>query len=107
MEKRRRSRPVWLFVVTALSLVAGSVLAADGDQPAAGVVNVNTATLEQLQILPGIGEAKAKAIVQAREQRGGFKSLDELVEVKGIGPSALEKLRTRAVLRGATTAREP
>ncbi len=106
MKKRRRSRPVWLLAVTALWL-AGTMLAAAGDEPAVGVVNVNTATLEQLQLLPGIGEAKAQAIVQARKQRGGFKNLDELVEVKGIGPSALDKLRTRAVLRGATTAREP
>jgi len=56
-------------------------------------VNVNTATMDELTALPGIGEKRAEAILEMRKQKGGFKSVDELTEVKGIGPANLEKLR--------------
>lgn len=56
-------------------------------------VNVNTATMDELTALPGIGEKRAEAILDLRKQKGGFKSVDELTEVKGIGPANLEKLR--------------
>jgi len=69
-----------------------------------GAVNINTATLEQLELLPGIGEARARAVVELRKQRGGFKSVDELTEVKGIGDVALERLRPFVRTEGKTTA---
>lgn len=60
----------------------------------AAVLNLNTATVEQLGGLPGIGPKTAEAIVALRTQKGGaFKGLDELGEVKGIGPAKLEKLK--------------
>jgi competence protein ComEA len=65
--------------------------AAAAATPAA--VNVNTATLDELTALPGIGEKRAQAILDMRKEKGGFKSVDELTEVKGIGPANLEKLR--------------
>ena len=68
-----------------------------------GVVNVNAASLDQLQMLPGVGESRAKAIVAARKQRGGFKSVDELVEVKGIGEALLARLRPYVRTSGNTT----
>ena len=61
--------------------------------PSPAVVNVNTATAEELTALPGIGEKRAQAILEIRKEKGGFKSVDELTEVKGIGPANLEKLR--------------
>lgn len=61
--------------------------------PAPAAVNVNTATAEELTALPGIGEKRAQAILEIRKEKGGFKSVDELTEVKGIGPANLEKLR--------------
>lgn len=70
-----------------------------------GVVNVNTATVEQLQQLPGIGASRARALVEARTSRGRFKTLEELLEVKGIGESSLARLRPHLTLRGETTAR--
>ena len=61
---------------------------------AAATVNINTASAKELETLPGIGAKKAQAIVEYREEHGGsFKSVDELKEVKGIGPKLLEKLR--------------
>ncbi|WP_420590386.1 ComEA family DNA-binding protein [Bacterioplanoides sp.] len=54
-------------------------------------VNINTATAEQLTELKGIGPNKAKAIVQYRQEKGPFSSIEELVLVKGIGQSTLKK----------------
>ncbi|MEE8580835.1 MAG: helix-hairpin-helix domain-containing protein [Myxococcota bacterium] len=70
-----------------------------------GKVNVNTATVEQLELLPGVGDVRARAILSLRKQRGGFQSLDQLVEVKGIGDALLERLRPHLTLSGKTTAR--
>jgi competence protein ComEA len=59
----------------------------------AGPLNLNTATAEQLDELPGVGPATAQAIIQAREKLGGFRSVDDLLDVRGIGPAKLEQLR--------------
>ena len=58
-----------------------------------GKININTATVEQLQTLSGIGQAKAKAIVAYREDNGYFKSIDELTNVSGIGAKSLDNIR--------------
>lgn len=62
----------------------------------AGKVDLNSADAETLaRELNGIGEAKARAIVEYREAKGAFTSVDELLEVKGIGTATLEKNRER------------
>lgn len=61
----------------------------------ANPVDLNTATVEQLDALPGVGPATAQAIVAYRSARGGrFKSVNELLEVRGIGPAKFDALRT-------------
>jgi len=63
-------------------------------------VNINTADAETLQKqLSGIGTGKAKAIVAYRETNGEFTSIDELIEVKGIGKAILEKNREKLVVQ--------
>ena len=99
----RPARAAALALAAALCLV-GAATAADGPR-LQGVVNVNTATLEELQLLPGIGPSRARSILAAREQKGGFKSVDELAEVKGIGEASLARLRPFLRLEGKTTAR--
>lgn len=59
----------------------------------AGPVDLNSATVEQLDTLPGVGPVTAAAIVAWRDQHGAFGSVDQLGEVDGIGPARLEKLR--------------
>jgi len=59
----------------------------------AAVINLNTATVQQLDTLPGVGPVRAAAIVAWREANGKFTSVDQLGEVDGIGPGRLGKLR--------------
>ncbi len=58
-----------------------------------GPVHLNTATLEELDTLPGVGPVTAQKIVEYRERNGGFTSVDDLDAVPGIGPARLETLR--------------
>ncbi|HEU4360072.1 MAG TPA: ComEA family DNA-binding protein [Mycobacterium sp.] len=71
-----------------------SAPASGSPKPAAGDrVNLNTATVDQLDALPGVGPVTAAAIVAWRDAHGKFGSVDQLGEVDGIGPARLEKLR--------------
>ena len=56
-------------------------------------VSINTATQEQLQILPGIGESKAKDIISYREQNGPFTTIEDIKNVSGIGESVFAKIK--------------
>lgn len=68
------------------------------------VLNINTASADQLQELPGIGPKTAKTIVEYRLQHGPFGSVDELVEVPRIGPKTLAKFRHLIIAGEAGTA---
>ncbi|GAP14714.1 competence protein ComEA helix-hairpin-helix repeat region [Longilinea arvoryzae] len=61
-------------------------------------INLNTATAQELETLPGIGEVKASQIVAYREEHGLFMNLDDLLNVPGIGPELLEKIRPEITL---------
>ncbi|MDA6141499.1 ComEA family DNA-binding protein, partial [Escherichia coli] len=63
-----------------------------------GVVNLNTATLEDLQTLNGIGPSKAQAILTYREENGPFKTVEDLLQVSGIGEKSLEKIKAEIAI---------
>ena len=91
-----------LFAVLASLSLAAETPKTESAKPAAvqvaqvAVVNLNTADADTLQReLTGIGEVKAKTILAYREEHGNFASVDELLEVKGIGQATLEKNRDK------------
>ena len=64
-----------------------------------GKVNINTATLEELQTIKGIGKKKAEAILQYRKEHGPFRTKEDLLEVKGIGKKALEAIESQVTFQ--------
>lgn len=65
----------------------------DARSPPSGPVHLNSATLEELDSLPGVGPVTAQKILDYRQKHGGFRALDELDAIPGIGPARLEQLR--------------
>ena len=88
-----------ILVALAVTAVAGTV---ESSQPSE-VVNINTASSEELQLLPRVGPALAGRIIEFREANGPFQTVDEILAVKGIGENSFEKLKPYIVTSGATT----
>jgi len=74
-----------------------------GKQSLRGKLNLNTASADQLQLLPGIGPSKADRIVAWRQKNGGFKRVADLRKVKGFGYKTLKKLEPYLDIKGDTT----
>lgn len=68
----------------------------DSSASGSGLVNINSASAEELDALPGVGPSTAAAIVEDREQNGPFNSVDDLLRVSGVGEKKLERLRSAA-----------
>lgn len=69
----------------------------------AGTINLNTATVDELDRLPGVGPTKAAAIAAFREKHGAFKRIDDLDRVKGFGRKLIMRIRPFVALAGPTT----
>lgn len=102
----RKLRIAFVFVPALLLLLApagpSAAAAAEAATPpaaktsvAAGPINVNTAGLQELTQLPGVGPALAGRIVEHRKQSGPFRRPEDLLAVKGIGPKLLAKIKDR------------
>lgn len=80
-------------------LEEGSIPQEDGPgetgEAETGLVNLNTATLEELMTLPGIGEAKAQAVIAYREEQGGFSSIEDIMQISGIKEAVFSKIKDR------------
>src|SRR4051794_31699450 len=74
---------------------AADAIAGEADGPPAAPVSLNSATAAQLDTLDGVGPATAQKILDWRREHGGFRSVDDLGEVPGIGPKRLAALRTK------------
>jgi competence protein ComEA len=79
-------------------VATGAAAAPAGGAPAGGPVNLNTATLAELDTLPGVGPVLAQRILDAREAQGGFKAVSDLRKVDGIGDSRYEQLKDLVVV---------
>lgn len=95
-----------LIPIILLALMAVAASAVGADAAPSGVVNINTASADELQYLPRVGPALAGRILEFREANGSFEAVDELVAVKGIGGTSLEKLRPFVTVSGKTTLAE-
>ena len=89
------------------NLVLGLSLSLASLAAFAAQINLNTASATQLETLNGIGAAKAEAIVAYRSEHGGFKSVDELANVKGIGLKTVEKNRDQMTVAAPTRKSQP
>ncbi|NOZ79805.1 MAG: helix-hairpin-helix domain-containing protein [Acidobacteria bacterium] len=90
-------------IVPIIVLVLAVAAAAQAASPATGVVNINTATAAQLQMLPHVGPALAKRIVAFRKANGPFEKTAELVAVRGIGERSIKALMPYIATTGTTT----
>jgi len=91
---------VWISRRGELPPIGASTSAgSSGGSANAGPLDLNSATLEQLDALTGVGPATAKAIIDRRTQLGRFRSVDDLLTVKGIGSSKLDSIRSSVVVR--------
>jgi competence protein ComEA len=94
--KRGQSPPGVVVGSTGSAPVPASAVVGDkAVPPAAGVVDLNTATAEQLDTLPGVGPAIASRIIDARTRLGRFRSVNQLLDVPGIGEAKFSQLRAR------------
>ena len=92
-----------LVFAVALGLFSSMLLAQESTQSDSAKININTASAETLQYIPGIGASKADSIVELRKQKGSFKSLEELLEVRGIGDKLLESIIEYGTLEGGVS----
>ena len=92
---RRGKVGPWSGVGAPVDLDAGATAQ---NEPLIGRLDLNTATEAELDLLPGIGPSVAARIVAYREQVRGFRSIDELGGVRGIGPRTLDRLRNAVVV---------
>ena len=81
-----------------LAICSVSVLAQKSSHVSTEKINLNSATAEQLQSLPGVGPATAKSIIEYRTKTGKFNRIEEIINVKGIGEKKFQKMKDRLIV---------
>jgi comEA protein len=95
-----------LIALVLVAALAGEALAVNATTATAGQININTATVQELQKLPRVGPSLAQRIVDFRVANGPFKTPNELTRVKGIGEKTFALMESYVVTNGPTTLSE-
>jgi competence protein ComEA len=103
---------VALLLITLLAMAGSGAFAQEQTHSATSgtTLNLNSATLPQLEALPGVGRSTAERIIEYRQKNGGFKRIEDLMNVRGIGEKNFLKLKpliTVAPPRGERAAAQP
>ena len=96
-------KSLWVLI---LAIMIGSVLQSRfcfSVEQVEGKVNINTATEAQIALLPGLGPKLATEVVNYRTNNGGFKTIEDIKKVSGVGDKKFEKIKDYVVLEGDTT----
>src|SRR5579864_4263189 len=103
----QRFQPLLFCACSALFLVVSAFAAPATKKPPLKPININTANSEELQQVPGIGPVTAEKILQMRKSYGAFKSVDDLLAIKGLGKKRLEKMRKYLTVGKASASKQP
>lgn len=95
-----------IMTLALATLLAGQAWAAPPAASATGKVNINKASVEQLQLLPRVGPTLAQRIVEFRSANGAFKAPEELIAVRGIGEKSFAPMKPYVTVEGDTTLKE-
>jgi len=96
MRSSRLSTAATFLLILGLALAPSAALAQQKGTPSpTEKVNLNTASVDQLQTVPGIGPAMAKRILEHRTKNGKFTKVEEILNVKGIGEKSFQKMKDR------------
>ena len=99
----RKSLHILTLALVILSMSSAAMADAEPAGASSGVVNINTADVVQLTMLPRVGEKAAQRIIAYREEHGGFKKATDLMQVKGFGAKTYEGLSSYIVVEGKST----
>ncbi len=97
--RRQVWRVVGAFLVLSLVGLIGAPPMHAADRDDGGRININSADVEELTELPGIGPSYARRIVEYRKEFGPFKKIEDLLNVRGIGDRTFEKIRDRITIK--------
>ena len=98
MRVKQIRRTMVLVLCLGLILAPAAAMAQKSKSTLTEKVNLNTATLEQLQTLPGVGPSLAKTIIEYRSKSGKFSKIEELLNVKGVGEKKYQQIKDRLVV---------
>ena len=98
-----RTKSLFIVMLLAVLTLSGTPSAA---AEATGVVNINTANGDQLSLLPRVGPTVAQRIVDFRQENGRFRTLEDLMLVRGIGEKTFELIKPYITLEGETSLQE-
>jgi len=97
--KHKITRMGWILTLClGLALAPALAEAQKEKAPAADKINLNEATFDQLQTLPGVGPALAERILEHRHEVGKFKRIEEILNIKGMGEKKFQKIKDRLVV---------